>query len=112
MGDNFIEAATHVIVNVSTEDMNLLTLKTCNRPVGYVGAKAPMFSFTPLRVIRSGPQGGNGEHWRGGVLQIEQGGSVSQEFALHRMQNAQAEHFDLVQRGSSGEDDPHRLLIV
>jgi len=37
------------MVNVSSEDMNLPTLETHNRPSGYVGVKAPMFSFTRLR---------------------------------------------------------------
>eukprot|EP00592_Proboscia_alata_P019572 CAMPEP_0194419310 /NCGR_PEP_ID=MMETSP0176-20130528/18500_1 /TAXON_ID=216777 /ORGANISM="Proboscia alata, Strain PI-D3" /LENGTH=1537 /DNA_ID=CAMNT_0039226239 /DNA_START=109 /DNA_END=4722 /DNA_ORIENTATION=- len=49
MGADFIEAATRAMVNVSTEDMNLPTLETRNRPSGYVGVKAPMFSFTRLR---------------------------------------------------------------
>eukprot|EP00593_Proboscia_inermis_P017340 CAMPEP_0171312608 /NCGR_PEP_ID=MMETSP0816-20121228/26728_1 /TAXON_ID=420281 /ORGANISM="Proboscia inermis, Strain CCAP1064/1" /LENGTH=48 /DNA_ID= /DNA_START= /DNA_END= /DNA_ORIENTATION= len=48
MGADFIEAATRAMVNVSTEDMNLPTLETRNRPSGYVGVKAPMFSFTRL----------------------------------------------------------------
>merc|ERR1711975_124125 len=32
-----------------TTDMNLPTLDTVDRPKGYVGVKAPMFSFTRLR---------------------------------------------------------------
>ncbi|KAL3916739.1 MAG: hypothetical protein SGILL_005041, partial [Bacillariaceae sp.] len=49
MGVDFIEAATRAMVNEDTSDMNLPTLETRNRPSGYVGVKAPMFSFTRLR---------------------------------------------------------------
>jgi carbamoyl-phosphate synthase (ammonia) len=49
MGVDFIEAATRAMVNVDTSDMNLPTLETRDRPNGYVGVKAPMFSFTRLR---------------------------------------------------------------
>lgn len=49
MGVDFIEAATRAMMNVDTSDMNLPTLETTNRPSGYVGVKAPMFSFTRLR---------------------------------------------------------------
>ena len=49
MGVDFIEAATRAMVNEDTSDMDLPTLETRNRPNGYVGVKAPMFSFTRLR---------------------------------------------------------------
>merc|ERR1711935_784344 len=49
MGVDYIEAATRAIVGEDTSDMNLPTLETRNRPNGYVGVKAPMFSFTRLR---------------------------------------------------------------
>lgn len=50
MGVDFIEAATKAMVGENTDDMNLPTLENCNdRPRGYVGVKAPMFSFTRLR---------------------------------------------------------------
>lgn len=49
MGVDYIEAATKAIVGVDTSDMNLPTLDTRDRPKGYVGVKAPMFSFTRLR---------------------------------------------------------------
>ena len=49
MGVDYIEAATKAMVDVQTDDMNLPTLETNDRPSGYVGVKAPMFSFTRLR---------------------------------------------------------------
>jgi len=49
MGVDYIEAATKAIVGVDTSDMNLPTIDTTDRPKGYVGVKAPMFSFTRLR---------------------------------------------------------------
>lgn len=49
MGVDFIEAATRAMVGEDTTDMNLPTLDTRNRPNGYVGVKAPMFSFARLR---------------------------------------------------------------
>jgi carbamoyl-phosphate synthase (ammonia) len=49
MGVDFIEAATRAMVDEDTSDMDLPTLDTRNRPNGYVGVKAPMFSFTRLR---------------------------------------------------------------
>lgn len=49
MGVDYIEAATKAMVDVNTDDMNLPTLETRDRPKGYVGVKAPMFSFTRLR---------------------------------------------------------------
>jgi len=49
MGVDFIEAATRAMVDEDTSDMNLPTLETRDRPSGYVGVKAPMFSFTRLR---------------------------------------------------------------
>jgi carbamoyl-phosphate synthase (ammonia) len=49
MGVDFIEAATRAMVDDDTSDMNLPTLETRNRPNGYVGVKAPMFSFSRLR---------------------------------------------------------------
>lgn len=48
MGVDFIEAATKLMVGESVDDMNLPTIGTRNRPSGYVGVKAPMFSFTRL----------------------------------------------------------------
>lgn len=49
MGVDYIEAATKAMVDIDTSDMNLPTLETRDRPKGYVGVKAPMFSFTRLR---------------------------------------------------------------
>lgn len=49
MGVDFIEAATKSIMGAATDDMNLPTLDTRNRPSEFVGVKAPMFSFTRLR---------------------------------------------------------------
>jgi carbamoyl-phosphate synthase (ammonia) len=49
MGVDFIEAATKAIMGADTSDMNLPTLETTDRPKGFVGVKAPMFSFTRLR---------------------------------------------------------------
>lgn len=49
MGVDYIEAATKAMVGEETASMNLPTLDTKNRPKGYVGVKAPMFSFTRLR---------------------------------------------------------------
>jgi carbamoyl-phosphate synthase (ammonia) len=49
MGVDFIEAATKAMVGADTTDMDLPTLDTTDRPKGYVGVKAPMFSFTRLR---------------------------------------------------------------
>ena len=49
MGVDYIEAATKAIMDADTSDMNLPTLDTKDRPSGYVGVKAPMFSFTRLR---------------------------------------------------------------
>jgi len=49
MGVDYIEAATKAIMNFPTDDMNLPTLDTKDRPSGYVGVKCPMFSFTRLR---------------------------------------------------------------
>lgn len=49
MGVDYIEAATRAIVGEDTSDMDLPTLETRNRPNGYVGVKAPMFSFARLR---------------------------------------------------------------
>jgi len=49
MGVDYIEAATKAMVGADTTDMNLPTLDTTNRPAGYVGVKAPMFSFARLR---------------------------------------------------------------
>ena len=48
MGVDFIEGATKLMVDESVDDMNLPPLGTRNRPSGYVGVKAPMFSFTRL----------------------------------------------------------------
>lgn len=48
MGVDFIEAATMLMVGKKTDGMNLPTIGTRNRPAGYVGVKAPMFSFTRL----------------------------------------------------------------
>ena len=49
MGVDFIEAATKVMMAEQYSDMNLPQLGERNRPAGYVGCKAPMFSFTRLR---------------------------------------------------------------
>ena len=49
MGVDFIEAATRAIVGQPTAHMDLPTLDTTDRPRGFVGVKAPMFSFTRLR---------------------------------------------------------------
>jgi carbamoyl-phosphate synthase (ammonia) len=49
MGVDFIEAATRAIVDVETDSMDLPTLDTRDRPKGFVGVKAPMFSFARLR---------------------------------------------------------------
>jgi carbamoyl-phosphate synthase (ammonia) len=49
MGVDFIEAATKAMVGYDTSDMDLPTLETRDRPKGFVGVKAPMFSFTRLR---------------------------------------------------------------
>jgi carbamoyl-phosphate synthase (ammonia) len=49
MGVDFIEAATKAMVGADTSDMNLPTLETTDRPKGFVGVKAPMFSFARLR---------------------------------------------------------------
>lgn len=49
MGVDYIEAATKAMVGADTSDMDLPTLDTRDRPKGYVGVKAPMFSFTRLR---------------------------------------------------------------
>ena len=48
MGVDFIEGATKLMVGKSVDDMNLPKIGTRNRPSGYVGVKAPMFSFTRL----------------------------------------------------------------
>jgi carbamoyl-phosphate synthase (ammonia) len=48
MGVDFIEAAARLMVGESVADMPLPPLGTRNRPQGYVGVKAPMFSFTRL----------------------------------------------------------------
>jgi len=49
MGVDYIEAATKAIMGRPTDDMNLPTIETRDRPKGYVGVKCPMFSFTRLR---------------------------------------------------------------
>jgi carbamoyl-phosphate synthase (ammonia) len=49
MGVDYIEAATKAMVGADTSAMNLPTLDTTDRPNGYVGVKAPMFSFARLR---------------------------------------------------------------
>ena len=49
MGAEFIEAATKVMLNEDYSKMDLPALGERNRPNGYVGCKAPMFSFTRLR---------------------------------------------------------------
>jgi len=49
MNVDYIEAATKAIMGHPTDDMNLPTLETRDRPNGYVGVKCPMFSFTRLR---------------------------------------------------------------
>jgi carbamoyl-phosphate synthase (ammonia) len=48
MGVDFIEGATKLMVGIDIEDMKFPTIGTRNRPSGYVGVKAPMFSFTRL----------------------------------------------------------------
>lgn len=48
MGVDFIEAATKLMVGQPVDNMNLPTIGVRNRPAGYVGVKAPMFSFTRL----------------------------------------------------------------
>mmetsp|Transcript_4274 Transcript_4274/g.9425 ORF Transcript_4274/g.9425 Transcript_4274/m.9425 type:complete len:1498 (+) Transcript_4274:202-4695(+) len=48
MGVDFIEAATRLMVDEDVSHMNLPNIGTRNRPSGYVGVKAPMFSFTRL----------------------------------------------------------------
>jgi len=48
MGVDFIEGATKLMVGRPVDDMNLPKIGTRNRPSGYVGVKAPMFSFTRL----------------------------------------------------------------
>ena len=48
MGVDFIEAAAKLMVGESVADMPLPPIGTRNRPAGYVGVKAPMFSFTRL----------------------------------------------------------------
>jgi carbamoyl-phosphate synthase (ammonia) len=49
MGVDFIEAATKVMLGEPVADMDLPPLGERNRPRGFVGCKAPMFSFTRLR---------------------------------------------------------------
>jgi len=49
MGVDFIEAATKAMLGQDVSDMNLPKLGERKRPDGYVGVKAPMFSFTRLR---------------------------------------------------------------
>jgi carbamoyl-phosphate synthase (ammonia) len=49
MGVDFIEAATKAMMGAPIDDMNLPALGDRNRPNGFVGCKAPMFSFTRLR---------------------------------------------------------------
>lgn len=48
MGVDFIEAATRLMLRADVSDLDLPPLGTRNRPRGYVGVKAPMFSFTRL----------------------------------------------------------------
>lgn len=48
MGVDFIEAAAKLMLDQPVDDMNLPLIGTRNRPRGYVGVKAPMFSFTRL----------------------------------------------------------------
>jgi len=48
MGVDFIKAATHAMVDEETDSMNLPNIDDKNN-LGYVGVKAPMFSFTRLR---------------------------------------------------------------
>jgi carbamoyl-phosphate synthase (ammonia) len=43
MGVDFIEAATRAMVDEPTEDMNLPTLDTRDRPQGFVGVMCPCF---------------------------------------------------------------------
>ncbi|KAJ0407936.1 hypothetical protein ATCC90586_006308 [Pythium insidiosum] len=47
-GSDFINAATKVMVGESTEQDNLPELFGPKRPVGFVGIKSPMFSYTRL----------------------------------------------------------------
>ncbi|CAM9447351.1 unnamed protein product, partial [Choristocarpus tenellus] len=49
MGVDFVEVATKAMCDSSYEDMNAPKLYDTGRPQGYVGCKAPMFSFTRLR---------------------------------------------------------------
>lgn len=49
MGVDFIEAAAKCMVGEDITNMNLPQLGQTGRPKGYVGVKAPMFSFTRLR---------------------------------------------------------------
>jgi len=49
MGVNFVEAATRVMLGHPVDGMDLPKLGERGRPNGYVGCKAPMFSFTRLR---------------------------------------------------------------
>jgi len=49
MGVDFIEAAARCMVGEDVTGMNLPQLGQTGRPAGYVGVKAPMFSFTRLR---------------------------------------------------------------
>lgn len=44
--------AVQVMTGESVEDMNPPKLYETGRPQGYVGCKAPMFSFTRLRYLR------------------------------------------------------------
>jgi carbamoyl-phosphate synthase (ammonia) len=48
MGVDFIEAATKLIMNGDVSDMDLPGIGTRNRPAGFVGVKAPMFSYSRL----------------------------------------------------------------
>eukprot|EP00981_Chlorochromonas_danica_P010802 scaffold3414_cov183-Ochromonas_danica.AAC.8 len=48
MGVDFIEAATKLMLGKPVDGLNLPSIGTRNRPKGYVGVKAPMFSFTRL----------------------------------------------------------------
>ncbi|CAM9578594.1 unnamed protein product, partial [Discosporangium mesarthrocarpum] len=49
MGVDFIEVATKAMLDNDYADMNAPKLYETGRPQGYVGCKAPMFSFTRLR---------------------------------------------------------------
>jgi len=49
MGVDFIKAATYVMMKKDVSSMNLPKLWETGRPMGYVGCKAPMFSFTRLK---------------------------------------------------------------